>query len=157
MKGDLIRRWYCKCVKPCAICWWGNKCEAETGSAALWELSERLECVFHQSEGLAEAPRCKIINLDHKSSLQRITILPEPIKCNMHAIINVKIPQWNKRASLCRKGQDLAVSPEAWHKPPPCQATNPVTRQISELLRAELDSIKSRHACVLWCEPKLLP
>lgn len=59
-------------------------------TVALQELSARLECIFSQSERSAEAMRCKMINLDHQSSLQCIAVLPETVKCNMHAVINLK-------------------------------------------------------------------
>lgn len=65
-------------------------------TAASQELSARLEFIFSQSERLAEAMHCKMINLDHQSSLQCIAVLPEPVKCNMHAVINLKYPAKTK-------------------------------------------------------------
>lgn len=101
-------------------------------------------------------PCCKIINLDHKGSLQRIAILPGPIKRNMHAIVNLKIPHWDKRVTLDRKGQDLAACP-----PRPgtsrCHAESGHRANIWTPSSGAFDSIKSRHTCVLWCVPKLLP
>lgn len=134
IKGDVIRCWYCTGVRGCVICGRCDKCKAQMGSGGSQELSARLVCIFDQSECSAEANPCKIINLDHQSSLRCIAVLPEPVKCNTHAVINFKYLTETK-VSLYRKGQDLAASYlRAWRKPPPCQDTNPVTRQISQLL-----------------------
>lgn len=79
-----------------------------------------------------EAPRCKIINLDHQSSLQHITTLPEPIKCNMHAIIKLKYPTETKRVTRHRKGQDLAAFP-LWPGTSHCHA-RPWIRSLGKYL-----------------------